>query len=936
MVVKAKARAGARQKKTAGKAQQVIEKKPAFQGWSTSDAEEVERRRWRGRTEIVSCEALEDGQSHFGNFRVRSLSAVDYVVEIRSLAERENSCSCHDFVTNGLGTCKHIEGALNHLRQRGKRAFAAAAKTGSPRVEIYATGRGEPGLRLLWPGAGNVSLARERIEALVQDLEQGATDALQSLRDLAAKAPGSLRVSRTVERWLDEGQRAATRRRSREAFLADVEAGRQTLDVVGHPLLPYQVEGMLHLAFGERALLADDMGLGKTVQAIAACALLRRLHGIGRVLVVSPASLKSEWQEQIGRFTNFPVRIVAGPRAKRLAQYGEPAFFTLTNYEQIISDGAEINRVLAPDVVILDEAQRIKNWQTKTARAVKGLRSRYAFVLTGTPLENRIDEVYSIVQYLDPKLLGPLFRFNRDYYVLDERGRPVDYKNLEDLGRRLRPVMLRRRKGEVETQLPGRTMKNYFVAMTEEQRLRYADYEAPAQRLIAQAQRRPLLKAEFDRLQQILACMRMVCDTPYILDPECRDCPKLEELEHLLGELLAEEECKIIIFSEWVRMLELVRELAVEMNVEFAWHTGQVPQERRRAEINRFKKDPACRLFLSSESGGVGLNLQVANTVINMDLPWNPAKLEQRIARAWRKNQTRPVSVINLVCENSIEHRMVFLLNQKQALAEGVLDGLGDLKGIRMPTGRAAFVERMQAMMADVGQALEAAPDPALATRDDLLDRHGDRLLALVGRADETGRESLIAVLDDAPDRLQEESQRLKAQSAIPVEVLDRASFEAIRRLEAAGLLRFVGDAGRELHRAPALDDGGRAQRLQQAGALAAEADRKLRMSALLAGGGFEAEAMAPAKDALGLVLKSLATVSDDEAAADEATAVDLAGHLAEKGLLPADCGRAIAPILAEEGEGGLPADQGAEARIAPIRDLLVHTRKVMEAAGPN
>src|SRR5262249_59760 len=172
----------------------------------------------------------------------------------------------------------------------------------------------------------------------------------------------------------------------------------------------------------------------------------------------------------------------------------------------------EINGTLKPDVVVLDEAQRIKNWQTKTARRVKSLVSPYAFVLTGTPLENRIDETYSIVQYLDPEIFGPLFRFNRDFYELDERGRPAEYKNLGEMHRRLSGVMLRRRKRDVEEQLPGRTEKTFFVPMVEEQAARYEDYEYMARKLAAVAQRRPLTKEEFDRLQQYLACMRMICD----------------------------------------------------------------------------------------------------------------------------------------------------------------------------------------------------------------------------------------------------------------------------------------------------------------------------------------------------------------------------------------------------------------------------------------
>ena len=178
----------------------------------------------------------------------------------------------------------------------------------------------------------------------------------------------------------------------------------------------------------------------------------------------------------------------------------------------------------------------------------------------------------------------------------------------------------------------------------------------------------------------LLACMRMVCDTPAILDPACRISPKLEELEGILGDLLEEPDRKIIVFSEWeAHARACPRARSRDGRGDGVAYGVGVPQQRRRAEIMRFKQDPACRLFLSTDSGSVGLNLQAASAVVNVDLPWNPAKLEQRIARAWRKNQTRSVSVINLVCEDSIEHQILHLLGQKQALADGVLDGQGDL-----------------------------------------------------------------------------------------------------------------------------------------------------------------------------------------------------------------------------------------------------------------
>jgi SNF2 family DNA or RNA helicase len=339
------------------------------------------------------------------------------------------------------------------------------------------------------------------------------------------------------------------------------------------PLFPYQREGMLHLAFNERALLADEMGLGKTIQAIAACALLHRIGKVARVLIVTPASLKTEWEEQIQLFSGLSYRLVFGPHRERLRSLEDPAFFTIVNYEQVVRDVLEVNRLLHPNVVVLDEAQRIKNWNTKTAQAIKRLQSRYAFVLTGTPIENRIDELYSIVDFLDPTVFGPLFRFNREFYALDERGRPKEYRNLELLHDRISPLVLRRRKADVETELPGRTDRNFFVSLSHRQLAAYQDHEIEVSRLVHLAKRRPLTKQQQDKLMRELAMLRMICDTTYILDHEDRTSPKVEELERILEECLTEREVKVVLFSEWERMLELVRDRLRQMRIGYAWHT---------------------------------------------------------------------------------------------------------------------------------------------------------------------------------------------------------------------------------------------------------------------------------------------------------------------------------------------------------------------------
>jgi len=856
--------------------------KPVIQGWNSSDQDEIERRRYRGAAEACRIESVVDGNHFYNNHRIRGNSGGSYEVEIRSLNETINTCSCPDHTVNRLGTCKHIEAVLLKTAKGKKRRFQSAAAAGHPNIEIFLDRRDDK-IKILWPqSAKSRSKLRDQlapffsIDGILQgDLSASFAVLQRKITGLPKVMRNKIRVSRQIEPWLIRYNHQAAQDKARQIFDQEIATGKRTLDVVNAPLYPYQRDGMLHLVFTERALLADDMGLGKTVQAIAACELLRRMQGVQRVLVISPASLKAEWQEQIEKFTQLDTLIIQGSRAARLKQYRQKSFFYLCNYEQILFDRDEIQSILAPDIIILDEAQRIKNWQTKTANAVKQLKSRYAFVLTGTPIENRIDEIYSIVQFLDPHLFGPLFRFNRDFYELDEKGQACGYKNLDKLHHRLHRVMLRRRKDDVEGELPGRTINNYFVSMTEEQTLRYDEINTRVARLMNMAQRRPLRKEEWEKLQKWLACLRMLCDSPYILDPKCDDSPKIEELENILRDLLDEGDHEIIIFSEWTRMLELVARLADKLNIDYAVHTGKINQKKRRQEIRRFKDDPDCILFLSSDAGSTGLNLQNADVVINLDLPWNPAKLEQRIARAWRKHQKRAVQVINLICENSIEHRMLHLLDQKQNLAQGVIDGRGDLKAMALPSGRAAFMERMETLMgqtthttASNNEPTKKQQDPLQRLREESVYHSGERL-DLLQVHEHGSNQTVVAVVDHHDDALrnslqQSVSDNLPGQS---LEILDRDSYATIMRLINKGILS-LNSPSQTLHQNSSIDKLNqkvKQQQLQKARKQLEQAERKNNMAQLLAGGGFINEAFPALCEAVEQGLKSLAILENHE-----------------------------------------------------------------------
>ncbi|MCC6820073.1 MAG: DEAD/DEAH box helicase, partial [Verrucomicrobia subdivision 3 bacterium] len=584
------------------------------------------------------------------------------------------------------------------------------------------------------------------------------------------------------------------------------------------------------------------------------------------MLVVTPASLKGEWEEQIRQFTDLPTRLVFGGLAARREAYEAGTFFTVVNYEQMIRDALEVNARFRPDVVVLDEAQRIKNWNTQTAQAIKRLKSRYAFILTGTPIENRIDELYSLMDFLEPRALGPLFRFNRDFYQFDERGRPAGYCDLARLHERIAPYMLRRRKSDVETELPDRTDRQHFVKLTPKQQQVYDDHHDVVARLASIAKRRPLTKQEQDRLMMHLAMMRMVCDTPYILDPKVRDCPKLAELEKVLEECRDNPGVKVIVFSEWERMLELVRDLCRRLKLGFAWHTGSVPQQRRRGEINAFKTDANCRVFLSTDSGSTGLNLQNASVVVNCDLPWNPAKLEQRIARAWRKHQTRAVTVINLVAEGTIEHNMLVTLANKQALSDGVLDRRGNLDAIPLRSGGQAFLSKLNQLVGEAPArpvAAELKPskpsDRPRAFAEEARRQLGAGLVSCEQRFPREGPHSVLYVVVENQAALHR--PRLEAlhkefcadlQSVAPVqlEVLDRATHEALERLIAAGLIAPVSRAARPLHPVAETPAPLSAQELAKAKAHRDLAARKLKMARLLADGGLPDEARTPLLDA--------------------------------------------------------------------------------------
>jgi len=435
--------------------------------------EQLDRRRKRGMEEIAKI--VNQGQHPaYSTFQVTSTSKRAYTVQIRSLTELLNTCSCPDYATNTLGTCKHIEGVLGNLQQQFEKRWQKFIEQAPPVTQLYVHHAERTTVRVTLPlpkgkKLRDVLTRHFDAEGVLQGkVTQTLPALLDELNALPTREREHLHFGQDVHDHLKNQQDVEAVQLQKNWFLEQVEIGHRSLNVISSPLYKYQEEGVLHLAFGRRVLLADDMGLGKTIQAIAAAALLRQLRDIQHVLIVTPASLKHQWAREIQRFTSLPVQIIQGNQMDRRNRYRQPQFFNIVNYELALYDQEEIVKQQF-DLIVLDEAQRIKNWRTKTADAIKQLRSPYAFVLTGTPLENRLDELYSVFQFIDPTILGPLWRFNERYYEVERQPsgsyRVLGYKGLDELRRRIAPYLMRRVRDEVLLDLPERIDNNYFVEM---------------------------------------------------------------------------------------------------------------------------------------------------------------------------------------------------------------------------------------------------------------------------------------------------------------------------------------------------------------------------------------------------------------------------------------------------------------------------------------
>jgi len=625
------------------------------------------------KDKIFGIEKL-DKQLVFGDYNVYNPENKNiYKVALRSNDNTLNFCSCLDFKTNHLGTCKHIEAVKYRIESDPELVDILNKEYIPPYTSVYLHYKGYRCVKIRI-GIDNNSEYTKLAKDYFDDnltLKSETYFYFERFLFFAKSINNEFRCYDDAMDFVLEN-----REKDRRAnLISELYKEKNSLDsLINTNLFPYQKEGIIFAALAGRSLIADDMGLGKTIQAIATAELLKKDFKISNVLIVCPTSLKYQWQSEISKFTNSSVKVIEGLPNIRETLYISDELYKIVSYHTLKNDIKIINKTEV-DLVILDEAQRIKNWKTKLAQGVKKINSRYTVVLTGTPLENKLEDLYSIIQFIDPFKLDPYYRFLDYYQVKNDTGKVVGYKHLNEIGALLSDIMIRRNKKEVLSQLPHRMDKNLLVPMTETQMDWHEQYKDVVAKLVYKWRKFKFLnEKDRQRLMINLNLMRMVCDSTYIVDQLTRNDTKINELINILDEYFDGNTEKAVIFSQWERMTRLIAQELDNLGIRYEYLHGGVSSVKRKQLFDNFNDNEDVRIFLSTDAGSTGLNLQSASLIVNMDIPWNPSVLEQRIARIHRLGQKSNVSVINFVSKGTIEHRMLDVLKFKTSLSQGVFD----------------------------------------------------------------------------------------------------------------------------------------------------------------------------------------------------------------------------------------------------------------------
>ncbi len=619
----------------------------------------TDERRAKAKTAKYSIELADN---IYGEHLLTNEKGRHYHITFRDLKRKHGYCSCPDYRTNKLGTCKHLIFAFDKIT--AEKDLSDEQLPDYPFIEVFLNPFREYKISWFHPDkpSGEVAELLYRYFGNKNFIEGEQAESFIGFINNAAKYKQILirpEVPEKVGKISEASSLTHLKTESKISF-TDLNA----------ELLPFQKEGIKFATFKMGAVIADEMGLGKNIQALCTALLKKQLFGFRHTLVVCPASMIDQWVTDIDQFTNEKVLNLDNTfdEGKKLSTTDRP-FFSIVSYENLIRD-YEVIRSFPPNFLILDEAQRIVNYESLTFSVLKSVRRKHVLALTGITIESRLIDLYSLMLLVDPGLLTPLWEFSYQhcYFDKDHPNKITGFYDLDELNKKLEEVLIQRQKYEVIDDLPSLSQFNIPVKMHPVQQKLHRSFALAA---LDQVNKKLISSYDMQQLSVFIRNLRMVCSSTYLTDNTTNYSPKLEELDHILnGKLgIKYSNRKIVILTEWKRMLNIIAKMLESNQIHFIEITEDTTANNKQIFLKQFDEDSQCKIMLTTEETALGLDLKITDTLINFDTPVSNRQKNNRLGIVDPiRHGSAKLTIINLMVENSIEtwslHAADFLRGQ--------------------------------------------------------------------------------------------------------------------------------------------------------------------------------------------------------------------------------------------------------------------------------
>ena len=592
---------------------------------------------------------IEFADNIYGEHHLTNEKGLTYRLTFRDLERKHGYCSCPDYGTNKLGTCKHLIYAFENLNRN--MAIVPEVLPVYPFIEVFLNPFRELKISWFYPEKP-IGAVAELLYRYFGNKNYIEDDQVEQFLGFLNNASGfkQILVRPEVMKKVEKAHEAAALKQISKNAHFD-------FSLLNKPLLPYQETGVQFVTFKTGAILADEIGLDKTSQAIAAAIMKKQFLGFRSTLVICPSSLKITWKNTIESLTNEHAIIVQGTTEERtlLYQSGE-AFFKIVNFDTLVRD-QHIIRLFPPDLVTIDDAQKIKNYTTVTSSAIKSIPRRHTLLLTSSPPESDLLELYSLVLFVDQELLTPLWEFSYQhcYFNPENKNKVVGYYDLDVLWQRINKIVLRRTKSEVIKQLPQIINLDVPVKTDTRQVSLQIKFASEALSVLSQNIITPY---DVRKLSILFEKLRMTASSVSLVEESAKTAPKTDELKNILVDKLRNPgiENKVVIITSWQKMSNLIQRMLRIQRINFVEIQPDMPSHKKKELALMFGKNQDVNVLLTTDDNAKAINFQLVDTIINFDISENtysrnhwPGTIDPLV------NRNKSLTIINLISENSVE-----------------------------------------------------------------------------------------------------------------------------------------------------------------------------------------------------------------------------------------------------------------------------------------